>query len=506
MPSRPSATPLQWSSAELPPPGNYQQFRRAVASSPGCAILESAMPHPRWGRYSIFAFDPVRVCRIGPGDLGDPFAQLAACCRPRLGLSPPCELPFVGGWVGYLAYEAGRFAEPAGWPAGRSKTADGLARQPVPLSRWQFFDTVLIHDALQDSWIAAGVELPPCFADRPRPPLGHRLARLARRLSGGGCESVDLPCVQPAPLPGDLLSVRNTEGARWDYSREAYLAKVERTLEYIRAGDIFQANVARRCRLPMNRHPFEVYERLQDVNPSTFAAYLPLPPRRLGARSAAIVSASPELFLSVRSGTVTTRPIKGTRPRGATLEDDGHARRALAASSKDRAELNMIIDLERNDLGRVCEYGTVQVESEGDMETLPTVFHRTATITGRLRETADAIDLLRGTFPGGSITGAPKVRAMQIIHELEPGPRGPYCGAIGYIGINGDMMLNLAIRTMLIGNGFADVMVGSGIVADSVPEEEYAELEAKAAGMMAALGTEADRPALPNEVKQTAYP
>jgi para-aminobenzoate synthetase component 1 len=298
-----------------------------------------------------------------------------------------------------------------------------------------------------------------------------------------------------------LLS-HHTEGERWSYSREAYLAKAERTLEYIRAGDIFQANIARRCRVPVASHPYEIYERLQEVNPSTFAAYLPLSPPNSIAAPAAIVSASPELFLQLRSGTVTTRPIKGTRPRGVTPGEDEQARRALAGSIKDRAELNMIIDLERNDLGRVCEYGTVRVESDGDIEALPTVFHRTATITGRLRQDADVIDLLRATFPGGSITGAPKVRAMQIINELEPAPRGPYCGAIGYLGLNGEMMLNLAIRTLVIRDGAADVMVGSGIVADSEPEEEYAELEAKAAGMFAALRLAADRRPAGNATEQ----
>src|SRR5262249_36764623 len=177
---------------------------------------------------------------------------------------------------------------------------------------------------------------------------------------------------------------------------------------------------------------------------ASFAAHLS---GGTAARGWAVLSSSPELFLDLRGRRIVTRPIKGTRPRGASAAEDAAARDELASSAKDAAELAMIVDLERNDLGRVCRYGSVQVEDGGSIETLPTVFHRVATVSGELRPECDAIDLLRATFPGGSITGAPKVRAMQIIDELEKSPRGPYCGAIGYIGFSGDMMLNLAIRT-----------------------------------------------------------
>jgi len=497
MPQPPSPTTLRWSAQEVPPPGNFQEFRRLAASSPGSVILESTMLQPRWGRYSIFAIDPVRVCGVRQDEWRDPFCDFADVCRPWYDLSLPGELPFAGGWIGHLSYEAGRFTEPAAWPRSYRQTPLSLDGTPLPLCRWSLFDTVLIHDLMEDRWIAAGVELPPNLAGSARPALPERLARL-RDLLVNGSAGADRPA--PDARRGDRERLSN-----WNYSREAYLAKVERTLEYIRAGDIFQANIARRCRVTVSSHPLDIYERLQEVNPSTFAAYLPLPSPPGATKPAAIISASPELFLQLRAGKVTTRPIKGTRPRGATKQNDEEAARALAASTKDRAELNMIIDLERNDLGRVCEYGTVRVESEGDIETLPTVFHRTATITGRLREDADAIDLLRATFPGGSITGAPKVRAMQIINELEPTLRGPYCGAIGYIGLNGDLMLNLAIRTMVVRDGMADVMVGSGIVADSDPEDEYAELEAKAAGMFAALRAAASRRPVHSEMEQTAY-
>ncbi len=196
------------------------------------------------------------------------------------------------------------------------------------------------------------------------------------------------------------------------------------------------------------------------------------------------------MFLRLEDGIVTSQPIKGTRPRGATPDEDALEAAALANSEKDQAELNMIVDLVRNDLGRVCTYGTVQVANEGAIERHPTVFHRAATVRGRLRSDCDAFDLLRAAFPGGSITGAPKVRAMQLIHEFETEARGPYCGAIGYIGLDGNMALNLPIRTLTMADGWLDLKVGSGIVADSVPVEEYEELGAKAAGMLAAIGAD----------------
>jgi len=373
----------------------------------------------------------------------------------------------------------------------------------MPIASWALFDTVLVHDAVTDSWTVAGAELPRSLRNGPRPTLEARLDALeafAHRAGDGGLsELTDLRDLDEtaARRPGGSAGRNDASGLdaspqlAWDDTRETYLAKVERALEYIRAGDIFQVNLARRCRVSVHEHSFELYERLCKTNPAAYAAYLPtsLPADSASTRRAwAVLSSSPELFLAVRGGEVVTRPIKGTRPRGRTPEEDAAAAQALARSEKDRAELNMIIDLERNDLGRVCEYGSVRVRHDGEIEAHPTVWHRTAAIAGRLRQDADCLDVLKAAFPGGSITGAPKVRAMQIIHELEPAPRGPYCGAIGWIGLDGSMTLNLAIRTMLVTDGVADVKVGSAIVVDSDPADEYRELEAKAAGMLAALG------------------
>ncbi|HVP10821.1 MAG TPA: anthranilate synthase component I family protein [Phycisphaerae bacterium] len=484
---------IRWASRTIAPPGNVRALREAMATRPGGILLESVAAHAKWGRHTIFATDPIRVLSIASDGAVDPLAMLTRECRPWAALEPAPNLPFVGGWVGYLAYEAGRFIEPSGWLT-RSDDASscrdgGFSR--LPISRWALFDTVVIHDELEGSWTVAGVELPSRLARCERPSLSDRLTMLERFVGKAGSEAAS----------GEQRSGGQGRPAAgtWNFSREEYLRKVVRALEYIRAGDIFQVNLARRCRVPVASHAFGIYESLREMNPSTHAVYLPVSQGPEDAPWAAIVSSSPEVFLYVQGGAVTTRPIKGTRPRGATPAEDQAAGRELAESPKDRAELNMIIDLERNDLGRVCEFGTVRVVSDGEIETLPTVFHRTATVVGRLRPEADAMDLLRATFPGGSITGAPKVRAMQIINELEPTPRGPYCGAIGWVGVDGDMMLNLAIRTMVVGEGHADVMVGSGIVADSDPEAEYEELGAKAAGMLAALGVPKEEPPVLHE-------
>ncbi len=465
----PAKHAVKWSSRTVAPPGNLPALRRAIAAAGGGMMLESVAKARSGGRYSIFAFDAIRTECLWPEPAGDPFAELARLWRPWHRLSGEPGLPFIGGWMGLNSYEAGRFTEP---------TANWCRRAAhAPLAQWSLFDTALIHDAHEDRWTVAGLELPEDLARKTRPPLEARLNRLESLVRQAAPRALPIETDQGSTLAG-----------RWNLSRETYLKKVRRILEYIRAGDIFQVNLARRFRLATDADPVSIYQRLCEENPAAFAAYVPI----LGAdrpddRPAAVLSSSPELFLQLQGSNVTTRPIKGTQPRGADRQRDAAAFRTLARSDKDRAELNMIIDLERNDLGRVYEYGSVRVVSDGEIESHATVFHRTATIRGRLRPGLDAVDLLRATFPGGSITGAPKVRAMQIINELEPDARGPYCGAIGYVGLDGNMQLNLAIRTLSVATGFVDCFVGSAIVADSDPIEEYRELEAKAAGMMAAL-------------------
>ncbi|MBN1510849.1 MAG: aminodeoxychorismate synthase component I, partial [Phycisphaerae bacterium] len=264
-------------------------------------------------------------------------------------------------------------------------------------------------------------------------------------------------------------------------SRADYLARVDRIREYIAAGDVYQVNLTQRFSTRTAVRPIELFRRLCRVNPAPFAAFLAWDDK-------AVLSASPERFLDVRGRRVVTQPIKGTRPRVGDPVLDPVRRDELMQSEKDRAELNMIVDLLRNDLGRVCRFGSVRVLSAGAMEEHPTVFHRVATITGELADDCTWADLLRATFPGGSITGAPKIRAMQIIDELEPTPRDVYCGAVGCIGLDGSLSLNVAIRTMVMRGSVVHLYAGGGIVADSEPEAEYEETLAKAAGMIRAFG------------------
>src|SRR5207248_2756933 len=253
-----------------------------------------------------------------------------------------------------------------------------------------------------------------------------------------------------------------------------------RAIEYIHAGDCFQVNLAQRLLLPAPPSPVDVYRRLRERNAATFAGYFDL-------GDFVIASASPERFLRVERGMVETRPIKGTRPRGATPAQDKVRAEELLDSAKDRAENVMIVDLLRNDLGRVCRYGSVRVPALCRLESYRFVHHLVSEVRGQLREGLGPVDLLRAAFPGGSVTGAPKIRAMEIIAELEPTARGAYCGSFGYLGFDGSMDTSILIRTFTAGRGWLQFPVGGGIVADSVPEREYEETWDKAEGLLRAL-------------------
>jgi para-aminobenzoate synthetase component I len=264
--------------------------------------------------------------------------------------------------------------------------------------------------------------------------------------------------------------------SRSTFTRPQYLEAVRRVIDYIAAGDVFQVNLSQRFCVATRDAPREIFRRLHSATPAAQGALLQL-------RDFALISNSPELFLRVTPDRrVITRPIKGTRPRGDGMEAE------LRDSKKDQAELAMIVDLERNDLGRVCEIGSVNVVEARVIEAHPTVYHGVATIEGKLRGDVTFVDLLRATFPSGSVTGAPKIRAMQIIDELEPVRRGPYCGAIGYLAADGTIEFNVAIRTMIAKDGPIHIPVGGGIVADSDPAAEYEETLVKARAMFAALG------------------
>jgi para-aminobenzoate synthetase component 1 len=336
--------------------------------------------------------------------------------------------------------------------------------------------------------------------------LGYGLKRHVERLPETAEDDLGLPECHLAfydrveHFDAPPLAVTDTDAPRWsplddtgsppssNFTHADYEAAITRALDYIRAGDIYQVNLSQRFEMQLDGDPFEAYLRLRERNPAPMAAFL-------RTSDADVLSTSPERFLryDARSRRIETRPIKGTRPRGRTEVEDEALARELVASEKDRAENVMIVDLERNDLGRVAEIGSVKVTQLAALETFPSVFHLTSQIEARLREDKDVIDLLTATFPGGSITGAPKIRAMEIIDDLEPTARGVYTGSLGYIGFDGSLDLNIAIRTVVAKDGVAYFQAGGGIVADSVPALEYEETLHKASAIRRALEPSTER-------------
>jgi para-aminobenzoate synthetase component 1 len=337
-----------------------------------------------------------------------------------------------GGVIGYFSYDLFRFLE----QYSNLKTVDDLS---LPDCCLMAYDNVLIFDHQRQEWIGATPAV-------PRTPE-------VRSCKIGNAEST--------------------------MSREQYIAAVENALEYIAAGDIYQVNLSQRYSHEFQGSPFALFSALRAVSPSFYGAYL-------NCEDHSVISSSPELFLRQTGRMVETRPIKGTRPRGSTAEEDRTLKEDLIHSAKEAAELTMIVDLERNDLGRVCEYGSVEVTQHRHVEEFPTVFHTVSTVRGRLRDDAGTTDLLRATFPGGSISGCPKIRAIEIIDELEPVRRHVYTGAIGFMAAN-DLQLSIAIRTLTVAHGRLYYHVGSGIVADSNPAQEYDETLHKAAGIRKAI-------------------
>lgn len=441
-------TPLQ-------PPGSIEALIRKVAAQKEPAILESADHSSPWGRYSIFCWDPVDVISFDQDSIGNPWDVLA----DRIGRSAPqaaSSLPFTGGWIGFIAYEAGYWLE--------SIAPLDISSVPTPILRFAYYDTAVVADHETKQWFVAATE-----TTKSRSPLEERIASASDLVTL--CE-----CSGDSGANGHVGAIGAHVPIATNMTREEYIARVERIKEYIAAGDVYQVNFAQRFHASTSDTPGALYGRLRTTNPAAFSALL-------AWGESAVISSSPELFLHLSDHEIITRPIKGTRPRSSDPKIDDQLRRELTDSEKDRAELAMIVDLLRNDLGRVCTPGSVKVLADSEIERHPTVWHLVATIKGRVPNDAGPVDLLRATFPGGSITGAPKIRAMQIIHELEPDRRGVYCGAIGMIDAGGQMTFNIAIRTLWLNRGALSWQAGGGIVADSVPESEYDETLAKSAGL-----------------------
>jgi para-aminobenzoate synthetase component 1 len=427
---------------------------------PYLTFLDSALQDRRLGRYSFVAADPftrLRLDHAGPEWVSRLKGELSACRIPTL----PGLPPFQGGAAGLLSYELGASLERLPTPP-----ADDLGFPDLSLG---FYDVVVAFDSLERrGWIVStGL------------PESEGKARERRAIERGSWLETLLARPPSASGTGRIA----LEEWRSNFTSTGYERAVRTVVERILAGDIFQANIAQRFTAPVpdDFDHFGFYRRLRTVNPAPFAAFL-------DHGDLVVASASPERFLRVEGGHVEARPIKGTRPRSSDPVVDLLQAQALTESRKDRAENTMIVDLLRNDLSKVCVPGSVQVPQLCGLESFASVHHLVSAVVGRLAKGRDAVDLLAGAFPGGSITGAPKVRAMEIITEIEGHARGPYCGAIGYVGFDGTMDLNIVIRTASFRRGTCAVQAGGGIVTASDPAAEYQETLDKASRVFDAFG------------------
>jgi para-aminobenzoate synthetase component 1 len=443
------------------------------------------------GRYSFLAADPAIVVRskgrrteVLQGDSwrpaeGDALGVIRGMLRDTRVEPVPGLPPFQGGAAGYIGYDYGAVLERI--PGTRY---DDLALPDVVLG---LYDWVIAWDHEAGAAWVVSLGVPGCGSERS-PRARERLDMVVARTRGSGRRDPRTAARASTPRPPAAPSYAVTSidaagaiGLRSTFTHRGYLDAVARVREYIVAGDIFQANLSQRFQAPLPEPPFELYRRLRRRNPAPFGAYL-------GFGDVTVLSASPERFLRLdHDRQVETRPIKGTRPRGLVPMHDAALGRALAESEKDRAENLMIVDLLRNDLSRVCRPGTVRVPELFALEQHPTVHHLVSTVVGELEPESDAVDLVRAAFPGGSITGAPKVRAMEIIAELEPTRRGVYCGSIGYLSATGAMDTSIVIRTFVAAAAGLYFQAGGGIVADSDPELEYRETLDKARGLIETL-------------------
>jgi para-aminobenzoate synthetase component 1 len=482
---------------ELLPAPDPVRCCEALEGLPYRLFLDSASTASRLGRYSFLTADPVAIVRSRGAEAacldrltgtrrvitGDPLNALRDLITPHTVEAVPDLPPFQGGAAGYVAYDWGLTLERL--PAPRY---DDLGLPDLVLG---LYDWVIAWDhQLSRAWLIS-TGMPERHYDARQTQAASRAAVVKKRLGArdSGFATRGFGVRDDAGQVRERAPSFAVEGGWWNTSfqlrssfpRDSYLAAVRRVRDYIFAGDIFQANLSQRFEAAIDESAWSFYTRLRQRNAAPFAAFLDFP-------EVTVVSASPERFLRVDAhGHVETRPIKGTRPRGFGPEHDAALGQALAESAKDRAENLMIVDLMRNDLSRVCAPHSVRVSELFSLEHYATVHHLVSTVVGELSPGSDAIDLLRAAFPGGSITGAPKLRAMEVIAELEPSRRGVYCGSIGYWSLTGELDTSIAIRTAVVQDGRAYFSAGGGIVADSVPEQEYLETLDKARAMIDAL-------------------
>jgi len=457
-------------------PREVFEFRSGSRTMPGQACHNRVIPSEA-NRNSVMSSTAnhnlvmlSEAKHLGRPAASQPFGQLQqALDKYRLEDHRGGALPrgaFTGGWIGYFGYELGRHIERL-----PETTVDDLQ---MPLIRLAFYDRFVCLDHRTASWYLAALDIE--GDDEPVDAKLDALETLTER--AGDADEPDLP-------PADIERV-DLERVRCNMDRAYYMEALARIKRHIRDGDVYQINFSQRFVCPFTGSAMDLFAWQNRYNPSPFAAYL-------DDGRFQIVSASPEMFITLRDGRVSTRPIKGTRPRldeaanGRAAALNAAARRNLLANPKEQAELNMIIDLERNDLARICVPGTREVVEPRTVVAYPTVYHALATVAGQVREAMSFCDILRAVFPGGSITGAPKIRAMEIIDQTEPTARGVYTGSIGFIGIDGSVCLNIAIRTIILRQRQAFVQTGGGIVADSDPQDEWNETLTKARALLAGI-------------------
>jgi para-aminobenzoate synthetase component 1 len=420
-----------------PDPSDY--FRR-IRQAPGAVLLDAGRPHAERGRYDLMSAWPLAELAPAPDESANGFLQRLRNALQSLGQAEAPEvqeLPFVGGLIGYLSYDFGRRLE-----ALPERSVDDLGLDDA---RFGLYAWALISDHQLGS---SALLFHPALPETER----QRLLALFE-----------------APASEQERPFRLTQPFHADIDPHRYRQAIERIQGYILAGDCYQVNFAQRFQAPCEGDPWTAYLALRQACPTPFSGF-----QSMGGDDA-ILSLSPERFLKVSAGQVETRPIKGTRRRGNDAEDDQKQAQELLASRKDRAENLMIVDLLRNDLGRSCRIGSVKVPELFALESYPNVHHLVSCVTAELASDRDALDLIAGSFPGGSITGAPKIRAMQIIDELEPTRRGLYCGSMLYLDVRGEMDSSIAIRSLLVKDGKVSCWGGGGIVADSNWQAEYQE-------------------------------
>ena len=452
------------------------QAAEYFAHLPHMLLMESSMRHSKLGRYSFLMADPVEWFKPLTKNLSATFSWLDSRIEEFPARPIPDLPPFQGGVAGLFGYELNSAIEAI--PGDPYKESSS----PVALG---VYDVVLAWDHERDvAWMIA--------SGYPETSQSKREMRAKERAR----YFCDLLCGKPIGRTSGPSIARNADEPRHqrtpgfpcsghvhltsNFQHASFIETIQKALAYIHAGDVFQVNIAQQLNWPASADSLELYKRLRVCNPSTFSAFFDTGPSQ-------VISASPERLVSVQNGRVESRPIKGTRRRTLHPEVDIDVAQQLLTSEKDRAENVMIVDLIRNDLSRICNDDSVRVTQFVELESYASVLHLVSAIEGVIRKDVTASQLLRAVFPGGSVTGAPKVRAMEIISELEPSPRGPYCGSIGYFGFDGNIDLNILIRTITAENGSWNFPVGGGIVADSDPQAEFEETWTKASGMLAAV-------------------